>query len=108
VAIVDFAFPVDDRISAEHRAIIAGASIGQTFRDSGWRIEKETLVISETGPEEYAWGIAGLMRIDSKQPLAIHRYRFVVAKGRLKIYYASITEIHHPEYMNVRQLRAIF
>jgi hypothetical protein len=107
-AVVDFMLPLDSRLAAEHRAILAGGSIGQVFRQAGWQTEKYTLSIRETPAGDYNVQIPGLMQLDPAEPLAMHRYRFEVTRGKLRIPYAVITEIHHPDYLTVQQLHQIY
>ncbi len=107
-AIVDFILPPDSRVIAEHRSILAGGSIGQVFRQAGWQTEKYTLTIGETQAGAYRGPIAELMQLDPVVALAIHRYRFEVVRGALRIPYAVITEIHHPDYLTVQQLHDIY
>jgi hypothetical protein len=107
-AVVEFALPVDQRILAEHERVIAGASLGQVFVNAGWHIEKQTLSITDTSPAAYSDNVVELMRIEARQALATHRYRFFVSKDRLRIPYATITEVHHPDYLEADQLRSMY
>jgi hypothetical protein len=108
LAIVEFMLPVDDRLAKAHRKVVAGGSIGATFRDAGWRIEKSTLLLGEMRADDAFEGTAGLMQIGAGASLATHRYRFDVIKGPVRIPYAVITEIHHPDYLRLEQLRAMY
>ena len=107
-AIVNFVLPPDARLAAEHSSILAGASVGQVFRQAGWRTAKYTLSIRETRAEDYSVQIPELMLLDPAETLAMHRYRFEVTHGELRIPYAVITEIHHPDYLTVQQLHQIY
>jgi hypothetical protein len=107
-AIVDFVLPLDSRLAAEHTSILGGASIGQVFRRAGWQTEKYTLDIRETRAEDYSVQIPELMQLDPPETLGLHRYRFDVTKGELRIPYAIITEIHHPDYLTVQALQQIY
>jgi hypothetical protein len=107
-AIVDFNMPVDHRIASEHAAIIGGGSIGEVFRDSGWTIVKTTLDLDEVPAGDGAFDIAARMNIDSGAVVARQRYRFDVVKGGERIPYATISETHHPDYLRLPLLRAIY
>ena len=107
-AIVDFVVPLDSRLAVEHSSILAGASIGQVFRQAGWQTEKYTLSIRETRAGDDSVQIPELMHLDPAETLARHRYRFEVTQGELRIPYAIITEIHHPDYLTVQQLHQIY
>jgi hypothetical protein len=108
LAIVDFVRPLDSRLAAEHSSILAGASIGQVFRQAGWQTEKYTLSVRETRAGDHNAQIPELMHLDPTETLAVHRYRFEVIQGELRIPYAIITEIHHPDYLTVQQLHQIY
>lgn len=107
-AIVDFVLPLDSRLAVEHSSILAGASIGQVFRQAGWQTEKYTLSIRETRAGDHNAQIPELMHLDPTETLAVHRYRFDVTQGELRIPYAIITEIHHPDYLTVQQVHQIY
>jgi len=107
-AVVEFVSPVDQRILAEHESVTGGASLGQVFVEAGWGVEKQTLSITDTSPTDYSDDLVDLMRIESQQMLATHRYRFTVSKDQLRVLYATITEVHHPDYLDAGQLRAIY
>jgi hypothetical protein len=48
------------------------------------------------------------MRIENEQALATHSYRFIVIRNEQLIGYATITEVHHPDYLDPAQLHAIY
>jgi len=107
-AVVDFTGRSAALMAAEHRAIVSGSSIGTTFRDAGWVIRKQHLFIGELEiPASYG-EIATLMRIELPRTLATHQYLFVISKGERSFSYATITEIHHPDYLSASQLRMTY
>lgn len=92
----------------EHALIEAGGSIGATFRRAGWVIEKRHLFIGELEmPDTYS-DIGELMRIDLPETLATHVYLLIVNKDGRSYTYATITEIHHPDYLSASDLRTIY
>ena len=92
----------------EHEQIRDGASIGATFRRSGWEIERQHLFIGELEvPEAYA-EIGALMQIDLPATLATHQYLFVIRREDRSADYARITEIHHPDYLTATDLWALY
>jgi hypothetical protein len=107
-AVVEFDQPVDSRLLAEHERVVSGESIGTVFSDAGWTIQKETLFIGDSDASGYEDKLGKLMRIDIEQSLATHRYRFIVSRNEQRIEYATITEVHHPDYLDTAQLRAIY
>ena len=88
-----------------HEAIVAGASIGASFRQDGWEIRKQHLFIGELEiPTSYA--IMGeLMQLSLPETLAVHQYLFVISNEDRSFSYARITEVHHPEFADIHQLR---
>ena len=106
-AIVDFHLPVDIRLASEHGEVTAGDSIGQVFRRAGWKIRKTTEFIAEENARDVGHDLPALMRVAGDQPLATHRYRFEVIKGDVRIHYATITEVHHPDYLQLTALLAL-
>jgi hypothetical protein len=91
--------------AAEHRQILNGGSIGQIFADHGWRVKK---VNRYFGAMQTTEQVAELMRDRSARSLAIHLYDFVVSRGDIEVVYATIAEVHHPDYLSLSQLRDIY
>jgi hypothetical protein len=92
-------------VSAEHAAIVGGGSIGAVFVAAGWEVRKTHLSYSET------WApprLASLLRVAERTPLATHIYALDVAKGGQVIEYATLVEIHHPDYLTREDLPAIY
>jgi hypothetical protein len=42
------------------------------------------------------------------QPLAVHVYDLEISRGETSALYATIAEVHHPDYLDVTALRAIY
>jgi hypothetical protein len=95
-------------IGDEHAQILAGASIGATFRANGWRIYKETRHIGELDSSSDEHGIRRRMQVDESQALAMHVYRLLLKKEEQIIEYATIIEVHHPDYLTEQQLERLF
>lgn len=107
-AVVRFDEVPKDIIGDEHAQIISGDSIGATFKRAGWRIYKETRHISELPPGRDEHAIRPLMRVHNEQKLAMHVYRLLLKKNRQLIEYATIVEVHHPDYLNEQQLLDLY
>ena len=58
-------------------------------------------------PETYT-NIGELMRISLPDSLATHVYLLIVRKDGRSFTYATITEIHHPDYLSAADLKAIY
>lgn len=107
-AIVVFDQPVRGDISATHDSILAGSSIGSTFRESGWSIEKETLFIGSISSAQASVDLRGRMRLAGDKGLAMHVYRLLLARGGRSLAYATIAEVHHPDYLSEAGLRELY
>jgi hypothetical protein len=104
-AIVFYPQVISPELVAEHRQILNGGSIGQVFADHGSSIKK---VNRYFGAMQTTEQVAELMRDRSARPLAIHLYDFVVVRSDVEVVYATIAEVHHPDYLSLDQLRAIY
>jgi hypothetical protein len=96
---------LDPRVGAEHAAIVAGGSLGAVFVAAGWEIRKTHLAYSEIRATPR---LASLMRIAERRQLAMHIYALDVAKDGQTIAYATLVEIHHPDYLKREDLRRIY
>jgi len=107
-AVVDFNRVPGDAFAREHALIESGQSIGTTFRDAGWLINKQHLFIGELEVPAGYRTIGELMQIKLPEPLATHVYLFVVEKDERAYTYATITEVHHPAYLSADDLKRLY
>jgi hypothetical protein len=107
-AFVVFDQPVRGDISATHDSVLAGGSIGSTFRDSGWSIEKETLFIGSISSPHASPDLRRRMRLAGETGLAMHVYRLLLARDGRSLPYATIAEVHHPDYLTEAGLRGLY
>ncbi len=108
LAVVTFHPPIAEAITNEHRTILDGGSIGAEFKSEGWSIRKHhQAVTSLCLDSERSW-IARLMHLVPPQELAVHTYQFEVSRDTEVIRYATISEIHHPDYLDARSVRRIY
>jgi len=98
-AVVQFAEQLDERFNKAHSRVLAGDSIGATFRDDGWDIRKHTLYIGTVRLPGTATEVGRLMRLTGAHDLALHVYQLVIARDDIELEYATILEAHHPEYL---------
>ena len=108
LAIVQIQTPVPAAIAGEHREILAGGSIGKVFRENGWSINKRHIFVGDLEPGRAAPSVYWFMRIPAVGELASHVYVFNVSNGTAAHDYATIIEIHHPDYLNYDQLTGIY
>lgn len=107
-AVVEYLDTPDSRYREAHDAIVAGASIGETFRRAGWTIRKQTVFIGDLPvPAEYR-SLGEMMRIQLPADLAVHQYLFVISNEERSFSYARITEVHHPDYLRKSDLEGVY
>ncbi len=107
-AVVQFVEQLDDRYDDAHSKVLAGDSIGETFKEDGWGIQKNTLYIGNTRLPDRPTEIGSLMRLTGAHDLALHVYQLVLVRESVTLEYATILEVHHPEYLTVAELRALY
>lgn len=107
-AIVQFVEQLDDRYDEAHARVMAGDSIGATFKEDGWDIQKHTLYVGVVRMPEGPSEVRHLMRLTGAHDLALHVYQLVLVRGDIELEYATILEAHHPEYLTRKDLEAIF
>jgi hypothetical protein len=104
-AVVAYPREIDVAIAAEHSAILEGGSIGATFAAGGWRVSKAHHYFGELPSTAK---VETLMGGIEPSRLAVHVYALGVSKGDFEIDYASIVEVHHPDYLDLADLVAIY
>lgn len=104
-AVVHYPDQVDPLFSAEHRLILDGGSIGAVFAARGWTVEKFHRYYGEVRATNK---LAELMAITPQAQLAVHVYALAVSKADARFEYATIVEIHHPDYLATDELAAIY
>lgn len=107
-AVVMFTSARSSEVQDEHARIVAGESIGATFRAHGWQIFKETLYVGNVTLPAGDHPVAALMHIDGARPLAMHVYRLLLRKRDTVVDYATIIEAHHPDYLDLASLERLF
>jgi hypothetical protein len=96
---------VDSAVAAEHAKIVAGGSIGAVFAANGWTVRKTHLHYGERAASPR---LAALMHVGVGAPLAEHGYVLDVVRDGRSIEYAALLEIHHPAYLELPELPAIY
>ena len=107
-AVVQFAADADARCNDAHSRVLAGNSIGETFKEDGWNIRKNTLHIGTVRLPDSSTEVGQLMRLRGAHDLAVHIYQLVLVRDVNEIEYATILEAHHPEYLTEQDLHDIF
>ena len=107
-AVVQFAEQFDNRYGDAHSRVLAGNSIGATFKESGWEIRKNTLYVGHIRLPETRTQVGELMRLSGAHDIALHVYQLLLVRDDRPLEYATILEAHHPEYLSETQLRELF
>lgn len=107
-AVVVYPERIDPALAEAHALIVSGQAIGETFAANGWSIEKRHRYFGEIADIQSRPRVAGLMGLTATANAAIHVYVFVVSKDGRAIDYATIAEIHHPDYLALREIAAIY
>lgn len=95
----------DGRLAGVHERILAGGSIGATLAEAGWTVHRRHLWIGEVPATT---GIGSLMHIDAAARLAVHVFHLEVSRGNEHLPYATIAEIHHPDYLDHAGIEELF
>jgi len=104
-AVVKYPDSVDAAIAAEHDEIVHGGSMGAVFAAHGWKVGKTNLRFFEI---DATARVAELMHVAAGARLAAHAYVLDVSKADRSIEYALLVEIHHPDYLRLADLSAIY
>ena len=107
-AVVLYPVEIDAALAAEHQRIVNGASIGATFKQSGWSIEKRHRYFGELEVQPEDRRLAALMELSPPSRLAVHVYVLTLTRSGTSFAYATIVEVHHPDYLGLDELRAIY
>lgn len=107
-AVVQFSERLDERYDDAHSKVLAGDSIGSTFKESGWGIQKNTIYIGSIRLPQTCTSVGELMRLTGAHEVALHIYRLVLVRDDVALEYATIMEAHHPEYLSSADLRDLF
>ena len=107
-AVARFEDESTSRVPEAHADVLAGRSIGSTFKSTGWQIRKATLHIGEVSLNASNIQIGKLMHLNGEIDLGIHAYRLVLEKESQSIDYATIVEAHHPDYLTVAELKDLY
>jgi hypothetical protein len=108
LAVVQFNSEVNPAISSEHSAITAGASIGTTFKQAGWEVEKQNMLIESVSAADIDPRLTKLLGVGDTQDLVLHVYRLRISKQSRSLDYANIAEIHDPAYLSVAEVQSIY
>ena len=109
LAVVSFVQPMPKLLRAMHKQIVTGDSIGATYRAHDWMIDKPLVAVDKLPASEDFDFVYKSMQLNSAQELIMHMYRFRVAQANTDdwIPYATIAEIHSPDYLSKQEVYSI-
>ncbi len=107
-AVVQFVEQESLEVAEAHEKILAGASIGATFKSAGWQIRKVTRHVGAAPLPDADHVLGGLMRLSGNAALAVHAYRLILEKDDRNLHYATIIEVHHPDDLQENDLRELY
>jgi len=107
LAVVDYPETIDSSFSKEHQLIVAGGSIGNVFKSRGWTIEKNNIYLGELSPSADYKKLYALMGNIPPSKLSIWIYVFNIRKDGKAFPYATISEVYHPDYLSLADLKCI-
>ncbi|MGI9272051.1 MAG: hypothetical protein ACR2QT_09770 [Woeseiaceae bacterium] len=107
-AVVQFEDDSTPRVAEAHASVLAGQSIGATFKSTGWKIKKSTVHVGHLPSVEPSHSIGTLMQLKEPTDLGIHAYKLILEKDAQSMNYATIVETHHPEYLSVEELNSLY
>jgi hypothetical protein len=105
LAIARFPPKLDTALALEHAAVLAGGSMAAVFAMHGWEIRKSCHRYDERSATTQ---LAQLMAIPAGTQLAEHAYMLHVFKDGRLCEYATLVEVHHPDYLRRADLVAIY
>ncbi|MDJ0726749.1 MAG: hypothetical protein QNJ38_16715 [Prochloraceae cyanobacterium] len=108
IAVVTYPKLVAPLFAKEHQEILRGESIGAVFKRNGWKIEKHHQYFGEIDASEELSGLYQFFGRIMPTQLAVHIYSLVIEKDGSKFDYATIAEIHHPQYLSLEELKEIY
>jgi hypothetical protein len=88
--------------------IRVGGSIGATLKSEGWNVEKRTRYVGDIPSGARFVKLADQDLSAVGKPVAFHVYDLPAVSGSRQIPFATITEVHHPGYLGVEDLRQIY
>lgn len=107
LAVVDYPDFIDSSFFKEHEIIVQGGSIGSVFKTHGWTIDKKNIFLGELAPSADYNKLCALMGNIPPSKLSVWIYVFNIRKDGKAFPYATITEVYHPDYLSLADLKCI-
>ena len=107
-AVVAYPHIIEAEFQMEHDAIINGQSIGILFKNNGWLIDKHHQYFGEIKTSPALFNAPSHSDTASTVRSAIHAYTLIIRKDDSEFQYASIAEVHHPDFLRLQDLSEIY
>jgi len=108
LAIVIFSDSIPDELALAYQEITQGSSLGATLKKAGWTIEKRHQFFGEISAGNRFRELAHLDADENDGDYAIHLYALWAAKEDSRHHFSTIAEIHHPQYLTLKDLKEIY
>lgn len=107
-AVVFYPALIEPEFCREHDAIINGQSIGIVFKSHGWVIEKRHQYFGKIDVFCDGTNVDSVFGNIGKSQPVVHVYSLFIKKNGSEFHYASIAEVHHPDYLELEDLYSIY
>ncbi len=108
LAISEFADGLPDSLQEAYAAIRAGASMGATLENSGWRVDKRHRWLGEVPAGTNLLCMSGQPADQPPPQLAAQVYDLWVKRDHEEVRFALLAELHDPRYLTLQDLRQIY
>lgn len=104
-AVVLYPAAVDPALADAHATIVGGGSIGAVLTEHGWEVRKRHRFLGVLESTRRVERMMGGIRADT---LATHVYVLDAVRPGAEHEYATIVEVHHPDYLALDDLQSIY
>jgi hypothetical protein len=108
LAISEFAHGLPGSLQEAYSAIRAGASMGATLEDAGWRVDKRHRWLGEVPASTIFGCMTGQPSNQPSPQLAAQVYDLWVIREDEEARFALLAELHDPRYLTLQDLRQIY
>ena len=107
LAISEFASDLPASLSEAYQAIRAGASMGATLEDAGWRVDKRQRYLGELALSTALGCLANPPEPEAQSMLALQVYDLYAVREKEVVRFALLAELHDPRYLTLPDLQQI-
>lgn len=107
LAISEFTSDLPASLNEAYKAIRAGASMGATLEDAGWRVEKRQRYSGEVAASAALGCLSNPPEPEAQSLLAVQVYDLYVVREEEVVRFALLAELHDPRYLTLPDLQQI-